>query len=202
MILYHSNEGNHMLSTEEIAAYLQSGKQTVAPARVAARADQLVRPGQAPGSGNPASESAAPHVTPTARVSGKAPAGPRVGLWIDHRRAEIVRLGESGADLLEIPSGVEKLLHPSGGPREAFAEDQRDRRYNGHLQKYFDAVVARIRDAAAILILGPGEAKIELKARLENEALGSRIAGVEAADKMSSAQLTGRVLEYFREGGR
>ena len=42
-------------------------------------------------------------------------------------------------------------------------------------RSYYDEVIAVIRDAQAILILGPGEAKGELKKRLERDKLGGRI---------------------------
>ena len=62
---------------------------------------------------------------------------------------------------------MEKHVRYSGEAQEDSAEDQRDRRFTGHLNKYYDEVIACIRDADSILILGPGEAKTELQERLE-----------------------------------
>ena len=103
-------------------------------------------------------------------------------------------------DLVEIPSEMEKRVRYSGGAATAVDEDQRDRRYAGHLQKYYDMIIARIRPAKAVLILGPGEAKVELNARLEREALGGIVAGVETVDKMTPGQLSAKVRDYFRAG--
>ena len=83
------------------------------------------------------------------------------------------------------------------GAREDSAEDQRDRRFTGHLNKYYDEVIACIRDADSILILGPGEAKIELEERLGKEALRGRIVGIETTDKMTDRQVAARVRQRF-----
>jgi hypothetical protein len=47
------------------------------------------------------------------------------------------------------------------------------------------------------LIIGPGEAKGELKTRLEHGGLGARIVGVETVDKMTDRQIAARVREYM-----
>lgn len=120
-----------------------------------------------------------------------------MGLWIDHRKAVIVSLRDKGEEIREIPSHMEKHVRFSGGAQDASAEDQRDRKFTGHLHKYYDKVVSCVRDADSILILGPGEAKVELKTRLENEELGGRIAGIETMDKMTDRQLAAKVREHF-----
>lgn len=122
-----------------------------------------------------------------------------VGLWIDHRQAVIVSLTDKGANTRRIVSGMEKHIRFSRAAQDTSAEDQRDRRFTGHLQKYYDEVVSTIRDADAILILGPGEAKGELKARLESAALGGRIAGVTTVDKMTDRQLEAEVRQHFSQ---
>jgi len=123
-----------------------------------------------------------------------------VGLWIDHRQAVIVSLTDKVEKTKRIISHMEKHVRFSGGAQDAAAEDQRDKRFTGHLNKYYDEVVSSIRDADAILILGPGEAKAELRARLESEALGGRITGIETVDKMTDGQLEARVRQHFSAG--
>jgi hypothetical protein len=49
------------------------------------------------------------------------------------------------------------------------------------------------------LIFGPGEAKGELKKRLESKGLGGRIVGVETTDKMTERQIAAKVRAYFQE---
>ena len=122
-----------------------------------------------------------------------------VGLWIDHRKAVIVSLTDKVEKTKRIISNMEKHVRFSGGAEKTSTEDQRDRRFTGHLHKYYDRVVACIRDARSILILGPGEAKAEFKTRLESEALGGRVVGIETVDKMTDRQIAARVRQYFSQ---
>jgi hypothetical protein len=128
-----------------------------------------------------------------------------VGLWMDHRKAVIVVITGKAEETKVIISKVEKQLRRSGGsplkgPHEASqvpADDRRERAFRGHLNIYYDAVIACIRDAEAILILGPGEAKGELKKRLKSEKLDGRIVGIETVDKMTDRQIVARVRQRF-----
>ncbi|MGB2630260.1 MAG: hypothetical protein WBD17_03385, partial [Candidatus Omnitrophota bacterium] len=67
----------------------------------------------------------------------------------------------------------------------------------GHLNIYYDAVISCIRDAEAILIFGPGEAKGELKKRIVKNKLCNRIVGIETIDKMTDRQIAAKVRRYF-----
>jgi hypothetical protein len=122
-----------------------------------------------------------------------------VGLWIDHRKTVIVSITDKGEETKLIQSGMEKHVRYSGAAQDSSAEDQRDARFTGHLDKYYDRVIACIRDAESILIFGPGEAKIELQERLENEALSGRVVGIETVDKMTDRQIAARVRQHYPE---
>lgn len=130
-----------------------------------------------------------------------------VGLWIDHRKAVIAIISDRGEDARVIESNVEKQPGRFAGVRSTTpyesqkvpADDSREREFTGHLHAYYDEVVAAIRDAESILIFGPGEAKGELKKRLERDKLGGRIVAVETVDKMTDRQIAAKVREYFHE---
>jgi hypothetical protein len=123
----------------------------------------------------------------------------QVGLWIDHRKTVIVAIGDEGEETRRIESDMEKHARFSGGSRseEGKADDQRDRQFTGHLNRYYDEVVSYIRDAEAILIFGPSEAKGELEKRLANKGLSGRIVGIETVDKMTERQIAAKVRQYF-----
>ena len=123
--------------------------------------------------------------------------GRQVGVWIDHRKAVIASITGRTEEITEVISNMEKRVRYSGAAQEDSAEDQRDDRFTGHLNKYYDEVIARVRDADAILLLGPGEAKGELQARLEKAALGASVVGVETADKLTDRQVAARVRQRF-----
>ena len=121
----------------------------------------------------------------------------KVGIWIDHRRTVIVSVTDEGEETSLIRSDMEKHVRYSDSPQEDSAEDQRDKRFTDHLNKYYDVIISCIRDAEAILIFGPGEAKGELEKRLESEALSGRIVGIETVDKMTDRQIAAKVRQYF-----
>jgi len=130
---------------------------------------------------------------------------PKVGLWIDHRKAIVVTVTEKGEEINEIISEVEKQPRRSGdsplkGTYEAHqvpADDSLQRTFTGELNIYYDAVIAYIRDAESILIFGPGEAKDELKKRLEGNNLGVHVVGIETVDKMTDHQIAAKIRQRF-----
>ena len=69
------------------------------------------------------------------------------GLWIDHRKAVIVFISDDGEESKEIESDMEKHTRFSGGSRseQGGGEDQQDRQYSGHLNIYYDEVIAQLR---------------------------------------------------------
>ena len=129
----------------------------------------------------------------------------QLGLWIDHRQATIVTVTETGEETSEILSDVEKQLRRSGdsplkGSYEALqvpADDSLQRARTGELNTYYDEVIAHIRDADSILIMGPGVAKHELQKRLEENRLGARVVGVETVDNLTEPQLVAKVRQHF-----
>ena len=125
----------------------------------------------------------------------------QVGLWIDHRQAFAVFVGDVGEETKTIESAIEKDVRYSGGREsaEGSADDQRDRQFKVHLNRYYDEVIACIGDAESILLFGPGEAKGELERRLANKGLDKRIVGVETTDKMTPRQIAAKVREHFRK---
>jgi hypothetical protein len=78
-----------------------------------------------------------------------------VGVWIDHRKAVIATAGEVGVPIQRIVSNMEKHVRFSGGAQAVSAEDIRDRRFANHLERYYAAVTALIREAESVLLLGP-----------------------------------------------
>ncbi len=122
-----------------------------------------------------------------------------IGLWIDHRQAVIVVITDAGEETKRITSNMEKHVRfSSGSSEDGSQEDVRDRQFGNHLNSYYAEVIAIIRDADAIQIFGPGEAKGELEKRLEHEGLKGHIVGIETVDKMTDHQIAAKVREHFR----
>lgn len=128
-----------------------------------------------------------------------------VGLWIDHRKAVIVTIKEDVEVIQEISSNMDKHVRFSSGthskdpdkPQGSTAEDVRDRKFGDDLGRFYEGVISFIRDADAIWIFGPGEAKVELETRLKHEGLTDRIVGVETVDKMTDPQIAAKVRDRY-----
>lgn len=123
----------------------------------------------------------------------------QIGLWIDHRKAVIAIVTDDGEELKKITSNVEKHRRFTGdrASDDGSREDIRDRQFGNHLNNYYDEVIAVIRSADSVQIFGPGEAKVELKKRLENEGLKSHILAYETVDKMTDRQIAAKVREHL-----
>jgi hypothetical protein len=126
------------------------------------------------------------------------------GLWVDHREALIVVLSKTGEETKRIQSNVQQQLRRTGEPsvgrfeyQEVPADDSRQRAYSGYLVRYYDEIVAYLRDAGAVLIFGPGEAKGELKKRFEMEKTGAHIVTMETTDKMTEPQIVAHIRHHF-----
>src|ERR1039457_5365007 len=75
------------------------------------------------------------------------------GLWVDHREALIVVLSKTGEETKCIQSNAQKQLRRTGEPsvgrfeyQEVPADDSRQRAYSGYLERYYDEIVAYLRD--------------------------------------------------------
>jgi len=131
----------------------------------------------------------------------------RIGLWIDHKKAVIVIESEQGESIQQIESGVGRHAHYRGAPHPKSpysaqyqqGDDQLDNKYAEQLKKYYDKVIALIHDAESVLILGPGEAKLEFEKRLAHDKVNVQVVSVETADKMTELQIAAKVRKYFQE---
>lgn len=128
----------------------------------------------------------------------------KVGLWIDHRQARIVTIEDGRIRLRTIASHVGRKTRLAGGSRssgfigEIAPEKKREARHLHRLTRFYERVIGALHDVDRILILGPGEAKLELEEKVrESKHLAERIAAVATADKMTQRQLMAKVKAFF-----
>jgi hypothetical protein len=126
----------------------------------------------------------------------------KVGLWIDRRRAAIVTVKNGDMEMRQVNSDIDKQARFSGGALDISEEDIVERRLENHLRKYYDEVISNIQDAEAILIFGPGEAKIELKKRIDGKSFIGKTVFIETEDKMTDRQITAKVKRHFNKEKR
>jgi hypothetical protein len=133
----------------------------------------------------------------------------RFGLWIDHKQAVIVILGEQTQTIKKVKSGVERHIRYRGAthPKSPYSaqyqqgDDQLDNQYTVHLNKYYADIISQIRGADSLLIFGPGEAKSELKTRLGREKGYTKSIQVETSDKLTDRQIVAKVRKHFADVG-
>ena len=129
----------------------------------------------------------------------------KVGMWIDHREANILFLWQDGEVIKLIKSDVEKQLRRSGDspvdePFEAQsvpASDRRETGYTGHMAVYYEKIITAVRGAESVFIFGPGEAKGELRKHFQKHNLGELIVGFETADRMTKPQIAAKVRNFY-----
>ncbi len=128
-----------------------------------------------------------------------------VGLWIDHKQAYAIWYQDEKVEV--IPSNIEPPAHYSGGTQlggklnqKADTEPRNNDRFRLQLNKYYQQVTAALKHADSILIMGPGQAKIELeKVIKKNKSMQKRILKVATADKMTKNQMIAYVREFYQQ---
>lgn len=130
------------------------------------------------------------------------------GLWIDHRKAVIVSITDEGESIKRIESDIERKIRLSGGsragktpfgPQQVAVDGKQESRIRRQLHRYYQEVIQSVQDANQILILGPGEAKTELKKEFEkSKELTRKKIKVQPTDKMTDRQIAAKVRQYFK----
>ena len=129
----------------------------------------------------------------------------QAGVWIDHKQANIVLIGDSGAEFKEIVFDIGQPIHKTGGGRskstytrnDFVAEDKLERKTASDCKDYYGDVLAALRGVSALLILGPGEAKGELGKLIQSKKIRGLSVESETADKLTDRQLAAKVSQHF-----
>ena len=132
----------------------------------------------------------------------------QVGIWIDHSKAVIVSASADRITLNTVESkvgphsrysGRAGSTMPEGGPRDEGGEKRYEERYRQHLDQYYDEVISHLGQPHELWILGPGEAKLQLKERLSrSKRLSECIVEIETTDKLTDPQIVAKVKEHYK----
>ena len=122
----------------------------------------------------------------------------KVGIWIDHKKAVIVSASEGRVTTRTMESDVD--AHPRyTGQQDSGGEKNYEERHGQQLDRYYDEVISQLGQPEALLIFGPGEAKLELKARLSRSKTSfEHTVDIETADKLTDPQIVAKVKEHFQ----
>jgi len=131
----------------------------------------------------------------------------KIGLWLDERQAVIVSVTNMGAEITKVKSAIKDenlavnpVFSDSGARQNSAAAHRNKIRIKEVLDPYYDGIIDNIWDAKEIFIFGMGEAKYELKNRLEKNNLAQRIVDIEDAEKMADNQIMEMVCQYCSAG--
>jgi hypothetical protein len=120
-----------------------------------------------------------------------------VGVWIDHKKAVIVSVSAGQVTTKTLESDVGPHPHYSAS-QESGGEKNYEKRHNLRLDQYYDEVISQLGQPDALLLFGPGEAKLQLKDRLGRSKISSEsIVAVESADKLTNPQIVAKVKEHY-----
>jgi hypothetical protein len=142
-----------------------------------------------------------------------------IGIWVDHRKAYIVSLqrpdyphekGQKKDTVTQIKSDIERRVRLSGGsrtgktpwgPQEVAVDSKIEDRQKRHLKIFYSKIIEAVKNADKILIIGPGEAKYELRKQIEKSMknVAKRIADVKTCDKMTERQIAAQVRSAFNQ---
>jgi hypothetical protein len=120
-----------------------------------------------------------------------------VGVWIDHKKAVIVSISAGHVNTKTLESDVGPHPHFSGS-QEGGGEKKYEERHSHDLDRFYDDVISQLGEPDALLLFGPGEAKVQLKERLgRSSALSESIVAVESTDKLTDPQIVAKVKEHY-----
>ncbi len=119
----------------------------------------------------------------------------KVGIWIDHKKAVLVSVSATG--------DTSETVHSDAGPHTHYSgthegEKRHEARHGQRLDHFFDEVISHLHQPEALLIFGPGEAKLELKERLSRSKGLASAVGHETTDKLTDAQIVAKVREHYQ----
>ena len=120
-----------------------------------------------------------------------------MGVWIDHKKAVIVSITAGEVTTRTLTSDVGAHPHYSGS-QEGGGEKRYEERHNQDLDRYYDDVIGQLGKPDALLLFGPGEAKLQLKERLgRSKELPESVVAVESTDKLTDPQIVAKVKEHY-----
>jgi len=130
------------------------------------------------------------------------------GIWVDSKKAIVVKLKNSDRTFKVIDSGMESREKKSGEGKKfgRFAKqfltfEKRDQRKKNDLEKrYFKSILKEISGAEDLVLFGPSSTKHRLQREINsNNSVNINLKGVENADSMTDNQVKAWVLNYFKE---
>jgi peptide subunit release factor 1 (eRF1) len=118
----------------------------------------------------------------------------RVAVWIDHREAILIGFrGEEITGERELFSEVGSHTHGGG-----WAQHRIEAHRHELLKHYYDEVIQHLGPVDEILILGPGQAKHELRQSIEqHKGLRGKVMAVCSASRLTEQEVIAEAEQFF-----
>jgi peptide subunit release factor 1 (eRF1) len=118
----------------------------------------------------------------------------QVAIWVDHNKAFLAKFQNDHLTREdEIDSNAGPRTHGGGWSQHRIEAHRHEQ-----LKHYYDEIVEHLGSIDEILILGPGQAKHELQARIEHhKGLRGKVVALKASDKISEEQFVAEAEEFF-----
>jgi peptide subunit release factor 1 (eRF1) len=124
----------------------------------------------------------------------KHPNTRQIAIWVDHQEAYLAKFkDEQLVREEEIDSEVGPRTHGGGWSQHRIEAHRHEQ-----LKHYYDEIVEHLGPVDEILILGPGQAKHELRSRIEHhKGLRGKVVDLKTTDKISEEQFIREAEAYF-----
>ena len=131
----------------------------------------------------------------------------KTGIWLDKKKALIVKLENSKETLLTVKSNVEDF-HISGGsgtrfkggPQDVVQDSKYLERQKHQLQIYFREVADKITNSDDIVLFGPAGTNEKFYKELQNKYKGiaRKVRDVKKSDSLTSNQVVALVKKFYK----
>lgn len=118
-------------------------------------------------------------------------------IWIDHHEARIFHVRPETSDSTTVLAPLHQMHRHPKGRGEA-------REHPDDAHRFFGEIARALDDVDAILIVGPGSAKLEFFKYLHNHEhrLEPRVVGIETVDHPTDGEIIATARVYFESSDR
>jgi hypothetical protein len=130
----------------------------------------------------------------------------KMAVWLDHKTAVIITACDRNLTTTTVTCDYEPAPRGVGGLRAATGagvhgvdpDARRDARHAHYLHRYYEHIIGYLERADTIHLMGPGQAKIELKHHLAgHKPLAGKPVSLATVDRMTDAQIVAHARKVF-----
>ena len=130
-----------------------------------------------------------------------------LGIWLDKKKARIIRIEAENVFMETVVSEVEDYhiqggsgTKLKGGPQDVVQDSRYLEREKHQLKAFFKEIASKMKDANAIVLFGPAQAKDKFYKELQEnyKDINAKVKAVKPADNMTDNQVKAFVKDFFK----